>query len=224
MPQDSSLAIVAFASVSAMAHSVSAEIVAALAHGLAGGRRALFVATGGGTAPDIYATLREADLDWARVDVTLSDERRVPIDHPGSNARLLHETLLQGRAAEARFIPLDSETAVTGLSFPADVTLLGMGADLHVASIFSAGPGMSDALLSRRRVAMTEPVPLPSAAPFARRTLTLSALCESRKILVAFTGAEKRQALERAAKAGQDAPALALAVRAGPKLGWRWAP
>lgn len=217
------LAITAFASVTEMTLSVAQEIAAALAQGIAGRGQALFVATGGATAPDIYAHLREADLDWSKVDVTLSDERRVPNDHPASNARLLAQTLFVGPAAKARFHPLDGEMAATGLSFPADVTLLGMGQDLHVASIFSAGLGMSDARLSRRRVVSTEPDPLPNAAPFARRTLSLSALCESRRICVAFTGFQKREALEKAYRANLDAPALALASRAGPKLRWRWA-
>jgi 6-phosphogluconolactonase len=217
------LAITGFASAAEMAQATAKEIATALSQALATRRRAVFIATGGGTAPDIYAHLREADLDWANIDVTLSDERRVPGDHPASNARLLRESLFLGPAAKARFHPLDSDTAITALSFPADITLLGMGADLHVASIFAAGVGMTDARLSSRRVVSTEPDPLPNAAPFARRTLTLSALCETRKILIAFTGLQKREALEKAHKTGQDVPVLALLARAGPKLSWRWA-
>jgi 6-phosphogluconolactonase len=213
-----------FPSQPAMVETVAAEIAAALAFGLEGRARALFVATGGGTAPAIYDHLRTADLEWSRLDVTLSDERLVPADHPGSNAKLLRDTLLQGPAARAHLHLLDSDTAITGLSFPADVTLLGMGADLHIASIFPAGAGMSEARLSRKRLIVTEPDPLPPAAPFARRTLTLSALCESRKIILAFTGAQKKDALEKAARAGSEAPVFLLAALAGPKLVWRWAP
>lgn len=224
MALPASLALQTFASTDLMARSVADEIASRLQKSLAIGRSALFVATGGSTAPLIYQHLRDAPLDWGRVDITLSDERRVPADHPGSNARQLREALLVGPAAAARFHPMDGEQALTALRFPADVTLLGLGLDLHIASIFPAGAGMSDARLSSRRVVATEPNPLPNAAPFARRTLSLWALCESRSIIVAFTGAPKREALDRALRSGADVPALALAARAGPKLSWRWAP
>ena len=59
----------------------------------------------------MFDDLCDADLDWSRVDILLTDERWVPEDSERSNTRLLRERLLIDRAAEANYIPLyrDSE-------------------------------------------------------------------------------------------------------------------
>ena len=68
--------------------------------------RALLVVPGGTTPGPIFDDLCDADLDWSRVDVMLSDERWVPEVHVRSNTRLIRERLLTGRAAKARYLPL----------------------------------------------------------------------------------------------------------------------
>ena len=64
-----------------------------------------FAVPGGTTPGPIFDSLSAANLDWARVQVMLGDERWVAPDHEMSNARLLRNRLLVGRAAEAAFTP-----------------------------------------------------------------------------------------------------------------------
>lgn len=107
--------------------------------------RASFVVPGGSTPGPIFDALCAADIDWSRVDVMLSDERWRPEVHVRSNARLIRERLLQGRAASAVFHPYytgaarPDETLAEVEStilpcLPISVLLLGMGADMHTAS------------------------------------------------------------------------------------------
>lgn len=194
----------------AMADAVAAEIAGALGAALRSGA-ACFAATGGTTAGAIYDRLAGAPLAWDQVDVTLTDERCVPEDHPHSNLRLLRERLFVGPAASARFAPL-TEEAVAALP-PFDVTLLGMGADLHVASLFPAGEGVEAAMASAGHVARVTPDPLPANAPHARLTLTPAALARSRRIVLAFTGADKRAAWESAC-AGAPSRVMEVLARA----------
>ena len=204
-----------FPSPEAMADAAAEILISALASALAARGSALLIATGGGTAPLIYQRLHTAPIDWSKVTVTLSDDRCVPEDHPASNARLLRETFLRGAAGQARFVGLTDRAAVDALAFPADAALLGMGGDLHIASIFPAGAGMAQAHEARARIVETTPDPLPANAPFARLTLSLPTLAASRLICVAFSGEDKRRALE---SAQDDAPIRSLAQRAGDRL------
>ncbi|MEO0371941.1 MAG: 6-phosphogluconolactonase [Pseudomonadota bacterium] len=183
----------------------------------------LFVVPGGTTPGPVFDTISAVDLDWSRVRVCLSDERWVPGDHPRSNTALVRERLLTGRAEAARMVPLylegaAPEEAVSKLTLalepelPIDVCLLGMGADLHTASLFPGTPGLAaglgpDAsLLSVQR---------PDGQPEPRITLSAPALREAVALHVVITGDEKRAALERAqGLPPEDAPIGALLDRA----------
>ncbi len=72
-----------------------------------GTHHATWLLLSGGTTPaPVYCTLAEQTLDWARIVVSLVDDRDVDPAADGSNARLVRETLLRDRAACARFQPL----------------------------------------------------------------------------------------------------------------------
>ncbi|MES2914683.1 MAG: 6-phosphogluconolactonase [Pseudomonadota bacterium] len=161
----------------------------------------------GGTTPGpIFDTLSGVDLDWANVAVVLNDERWVPESSERSNTRLLRERLLRGRAAQARLVPLYApaeqpeemlEALEDGLKpyLPISVLLLGMGADMHTASLFPGADRLEEALSA------SAPLLLPMRADAAgepRITLTAPVLREAFNIHILITGAEKRAALERA--------------------------
>lgn len=168
--------------------------------------RATLSVPGGTTPGPVFDTLSGVDLDWANVAVVLNDERWVPETSERSNTRLLRERLLRGRAAQARLIPLyaPAETPEEMLSaledglrphLPISVLLLGMGADMHTASLFPGADRLAEAL------APNAPLLLPLRAEAAgepRVTLTAPVLREAFNIHILITGAEKRAALERA--------------------------
>lgn len=174
----------------------------------------------GGTTPGpIFDTLSGVDIDWANVAVVLNDERWVPESSERSNTRLVRERLLRGRAAQARLVPLYApadqpeemlEALEDGLKphLPISVLLLGMGADMHTASLFPGADRLEEAL------SPSAPILLPMRADAAgepRITLTAPVLREAFNIHILITGPEKREALERAMTlTPQEAPVRAV--------------
>src|SRR5882757_8546355 len=96
----------AFSTPDDLADAAADAIEAALQGALDARGRASLVATGGRSPGPVYDRLSRADLDWAHVAVTLSDERHVDAASPTANARLLRERLFQGPAALAQYLPL----------------------------------------------------------------------------------------------------------------------
>ncbi|GHC44010.1 6-phosphogluconolactonase [Neogemmobacter tilapiae] len=162
----------------------------------------------GGTTPGpIFDALSAVDLDWTNVAVFLNDERWVPEDSPRSNTRLLRERLLRDKAAVAQLVPLYDpaprpEDRLPGLSeglaahLPISVLLLGMGADMHTASLFPGADLLEQALAPDAPVLMALRA---EAAGEPRITLTAPVLKAAMHIHILITGAEKRTAIERAA-------------------------
>lgn len=168
--------------------------------------RATLVVPGGTTPGPIFDDLCAADVDWARVDVSLSDERWVPETSERSNTKLIKERLLTGRAAPAGYLsmyapfdrPEDGLPSLIGQyesRLPISVLLLGMGADMHTASIF---PGADNLELALSEDA---PILVPMRAPNApepRITLSAPVLDGALNKHVVIFGDEKRAALEQA--------------------------
>lgn len=161
----------------------------------------------GGTTPGpIFDALAQEDLDWSRVAVMLNDERWVGEESPRSNTRLLRERLLVGRAAAARLVALYAPTETPEESLdrlaegilphlPITVLLLGMGADMHTASLFPGADKLAQALAGNAPVLMALRA---EAAGEPRITLTAPVLQRAEHIHILITGAEKRAAYERA--------------------------
>lgn len=174
-----------------------------------------FSVPGGTTPGPVFEVLSEIDLDWERVVVIPNDERWVPPDHPRANALLLRQSLLRGRAAAARLVPLyhpapapekvlDTITAGVAPHLPLSLLLLGMGEDMHTASLFPGAVGLDDALSPKAPPVLALRA---SAAGEARVSLTAPVLTGAMETHVLILGAEKRAAIERAARrTPQEAP------------------
>jgi 6-phosphogluconolactonase len=180
--------------------------------------RAAFSVPGGTTPGPVFDTLSGVDLPWEKIAVFLNDERWVAEESPRSNTRLIRERLLRGPAHRARLVPLyapaaSPEEMLPALSdgiaphLPISVLLLGMGADMHTASLFPGADRLAEALAPNAPVLMAL---RSEAAGEPRITLTARVLRDAMTIHLLITGAEKRAALERA----QSLPPEEAPVRA----------
>lgn len=182
------------------------RLTADLAEALRLNERASFSVPGGTTPGPVFDLLSEQALDWDRVSVVLNDERWVPEDSPRSNTGLLRKRLLVSKASAATLIPLYAPAAqpedkiaelAEGLvpHLPLSVVLLGMGADMHTASLFPGADNLEAALAEDAPPLMAMRA---EGAGEPRITLTAPVLKGALSLHILITGAAKRAALEQA--------------------------
>ena len=206
-----------------MMRALADQIASELREAIGAKGRATLSVPGGTTPGPIFDILSGVDLDWSKVAVMLNDERWVGEDSPRSNTRLLRERLLRDRAGDAMLVPLYADAArpedrmdalAEGIAvhLPIDVLLLGMGADMHTASLFPGADRLAEALSD------DAPILLPMRAEAAgepRITLSAPVLRDAMHIHILITGAEKRAAIERAeALPPEEAPVAAVLANA----------
>lgn len=217
------------------------QLAEALAEAVAGSLKAGVKARGagslavsGGTTPArFFAALAERDdVPWDKVTITLVDERWVDESSDRSNARLVKQSLLTGRAALARFVPLyqggdapDARTASAAQStvpMPLDAAVLGMGNDGHTASFFPGGDTLAEALRSAGPVVA---IRAPGAGE-PRVTLTLPVLLAARALFLHIEGETKLETLARAEADGpvEDMPVRAVLRQGSTPLTIYWCP
>jgi 6-phosphogluconolactonase len=202
-----------------LAMAVADRIAGELQNALLGNDFATIALPGGTTPAPIFDMLNDIDLDWHKVRVLLTDERWVPESDDQSNAALLRRHLLIGRAADAQFIPyfqpdLTPQEGCAAMAetlkdvLPLSIALLGMGADMHTASLFPGAEGL-DAALASDAPALC-PV-TPDNQPTARVTLSAPVLDDAMTKHLVIFGDAKRAAVERAASLSrQEAPITAV--------------
>jgi 6-phosphogluconolactonase len=223
-----------FASPGELATTLAQDIAAVLARAIAH-RSVGFLAVSGGTTPaHMFSVLSTEDIDWKSVVITLIDERNVPESSPRSNAALARSTLLQNRAAAARFVPLyqgidvieaaagQASQALADLPWPLDAAVLGMGPDGHTASFFPDATDL-DALLDPGNAAIVMPVHAASAGE-PRLTLPLSRIVASAWLAVHIEGTDKKAVLETAQKGDSKYPISAVFRQGRKPIDIYWAP
>lgn len=157
--------------------------------------------SGGGTVGRAYELAARLRPDWSGIRVWFGDERAVPPDHEHSNYRLVRESLLDrlrvapdvhriegelgAEEAAARY-----DAALDGVVL--DLTLNGIGADGHTASLFPFAP----ALEARTRRAVAAEAGLEPLVP--RVTMTPPMFERARVLVYLVTGAAKADAVRRA--------------------------
>ncbi len=196
------------------AAQIAAEIIAAdLDLAIAKRGTASLLLSGGSSPRPVYQRLSGEDLDWSHIVCGLVDERWVPEGHSASNASFIRESLLQGKAQSASFLPMtnDAPSAAAGASEvggrylsmgqPFDVCVMGMGTDGHTASWFPDSPDLHAALdMTGQNLVMGVDASACEGAGEVREciTLTLPSVIASGTIILLIMGEEKRAVFERA--------------------------
>src|SRR3989442_3274545 len=177
--------------------------------------RFMLCLAGGETPRATYARLAlpafSERVRWDRTWAFFGDERVVPPDHPESNYRMAHETLLSrvpippAQILRMRGEDADAEGAAAAYAAALaevfgtrrgelprfDLVLLGLGVDGHTASLFPNSP----VLLERFRSVAAVHV---AAAKIPQRlTLTFPVLNAAARVLFLVTGAEKAKILQK---------------------------
>lgn len=221
-----------FPSAETLAAALAEAVMQALADAVERRGRAFLAVSGGTTPKRFLEALSGRALDWAKVTVTLVDERFVPETSGRSNAALIRNSLLTNKARAARFLPLfheaptveqAAETAAAALDpapWPLDAAILGMGTDGHTASFFPDAAGL-DALLDPAGDARVLPVRAASAGE-PRLTLPLARLLEAGFLALHIEGEEKRRALGAALSPGGQRPVSAVFAHARHKVPVYW--
>lgn len=210
-----------------LAEALAGRIEAAGRHAVATRGHFSLALTGGSFATSFFPRLATLPLDWSRTHFFWGDERAVPPDHPDSNYAVARSLWLDpagvppgvvhrmaGEAEDLHRAAREYESALEGVAGRPprlDVTLLGVGPDGHVCSLF---PGHKLLKEKERRVAVVEDSPKP---PPRRLTLTLPAVAESRLVIAAVLGRAKAEVARSVLEdPGSELP-LALAIRQAPE-------
>lgn len=191
-----------------LAGALADHVAKALSYAVTTHGRASLVVSGGRSPIAFLEALSTRQLPWAKVQVSLADERWVDANDPNSNEGLVRRHLLQNAAADARLLGLyhPAETLeqaaqlasqrLNDLSQPIDVLVLGMGDDGHTASLFPNSPLLVHGLDSEgtaRCLPMLAPTP-----PEQRISMTYPLLSSARVQCLAIQGSAKLETLRQA--------------------------
>lgn len=189
-----------------LADAAARAIADHLAGRIAAAGSATLSLTGGSVGVATAAALASRDVDWERVTIYFGDERFLPAGDPERNDGQLDAALLAGlgdRPTIHRWPTSDGETSDVdeaaaafraSLDLPAegpifDVTVLGMGPEGHIDSIFPDSPAVAE---TTELVVGVRDCPKP---PPERLTFTLPAVRRSRHVIVVAAGEGKAEAV-----------------------------
>lgn len=211
-----------FADLDLLSRELANQIAASLSAAVAARGLASLLVSGGTSPLKLFECLRTQTLDWSRVCIALADERWVAPSDAASNEKLVRDRLLKDGVAAARFSGLKNGAPTPDLGAvsawetfarvprPFDAVVLGMGADGHTASLFPGSPNLANALnpaAAAGCIGMRAPT-----APHARLSLNVSALLDSRRIVILIVGDSKWQTYLAASKDGaiEEMPVRAI--------------
>ena len=189
----------------------------------AGGHIAL---SGGSTPRAAYGHAAGMNVDWSAAHLWFGDERCVAPDHEHSNYLMVQRALLDGvredvapavhrmqgelgphegaRAYQAELRSVFGEGAVPRL----DLALMGLGPDMHTASLF---PGHDELGEKKAWVAGVEQAGMAPLVP--RITLTLPVFNAAKRVAFLIAGEDKAEAVARAFSGRPDPAAPASLVQ-----------
>jgi 6-phosphogluconolactonase len=199
------------------------------------GGRFTVALSGGSTPKSLYSLLASdafrGQIPWAQIHFFWGDERCVPPDHPDSNYRMAHESLLAKASVPKENIhrietELEPEVAaekyereireffrLSGSALPRfDLILLGLGDDGHTASLFPGSAALDE---TSRLVVATYVEKLKTY----RISMTLPVLNHAANIFFLVAGESKAGAARDVLRRSRDLPARRIAPVDG-RLVW----
>ncbi|GAA0819054.1 6-phosphogluconolactonase [Colwellia asteriadis] len=188
--------------------ALATQVSDLLAQAIKNKGKASIAVSGGSTPKGFFELLSQCDLDWSKVTITLADERWVSMDSDASNTRLVHENLLQNKAANAKFFHLKQGNELTGETLddlnlaaknsllPLDVLILGMGEDGHTASLFPCSDEITQGLARDNSAALL--AVQPKTAPHQRISFSFASLSTSQNTFLHLCGENKQTVLTQA--------------------------
>lgn len=205
----------------ALATAIAGALLRRIVEAQADGGVPRICLTGGSIAGAAHHELARlaptSDADWSRVELWWGDERFVEPGSPARNAGAARSAFVDALGVPAERVHEMPSThdapdlAAGGAAYAEtvrahggefEVTMLGVGPDGHVASLF---PGRAELLVVVRDVVVVPDSPKP---PPERITLSLGALNRSRAVWLLASGESKAEAVARALSGAEPAPTV----------------
>ena len=176
---------------------------------------AVIAVSGGSTPKPLFERLAELDIEWAKVIITLVDERWVNEQHELSNAAFLKRHLIDLLDDKPVFVPLYEGTEKVSDSLelvlkqycektkssiqqirPFDVVILGLGNDGHTASFFPDAANVAELVDPESDAKLISCIS--DSSQVMRVTWSLPMLLNTGSLILHFTGQEKRRVFANA--------------------------
>ena len=223
-----------FTSRSLASQACARHVAAAIKQQLDASPEAALIVGGGSTPAECFGILANSDLEWHRVTILPSDERCVHAAHDASNEGMIRRLLVTGRAATAKLVPMYNEELSPDnqcrrlaerldlISRPFAISLLGMGADGHFASLFPDTEKLDEGLNpdSNRDCMFVRT----TGSSHPRISLTMPVLLDSSEVLLLFFGDAKREVYELAKQSASPFPLSKLLQQERTPVRAIWAP
>jgi len=188
---------------------LATRIIEKLNYAIVAEGSASVVLTGGKSIQRTLQLLSDEELSWEKVTVILSDERYLDVDHPASNEKQLRQLFLRNHASNANYISLVKsdntpepdidrvKMNLNAIKMPITVTVLVLGLDGHIASLF---PGESRNWLAQSNCQIASS----NNHEYRRITLTPNYICNSGLILLLVSDVERVNLCEALLDGGDE--------------------
>lgn len=189
-----------FSSQQACNEALAATLSDCLEQALADSNSASLLLPGGSTPRGLLQCLQQRSLPWSQVQISATDERWVAADAVQSNTQMLRLALPEAQLLEPRLADSAQASSVAWAQalqgrLPFAASLLGMGDDGHVASLFAGMPGLAEGLDFAAQPSAL--VGLAPDEPRVRLSLNLAMVANTQWLGVLLFGESKGRMLER---------------------------